>query len=206
MTADYNLTAVEIQLHSTGKGKGVDMNQGECVRHYVNALIGWVELRVSNRAVRSVRFIEEPEFPQLASTSAVMEQLVLELDSYFMGNLKVFSIQLEEQPGTPFQRRVWEKLQEIPYGETRSYSAVAQTAGNPNAARAVGLANGSNIIPIIIPCHRVIKSDGSLGGYGPGPHIKKKLLELEGIELVTRRAGKTVQQSPSSVSGSGFAV
>jgi O-6-methylguanine DNA methyltransferase len=82
-----------------------------------------------------------------------------------------------------FQRKVWEQLTEIPFGETRSYAQVAAATGNPRAARAVGSANKRNQIPILIPCHRVVHADGSLGGYNSGIHIKKALLELEGVSL-----------------------
>ena len=81
--------------------------------------------------------------------------------------------------GTPFQRRVWDALLEIPYGETTSYGEIARRIGQPQASRAVGLANGSNPLPIIIPCHRVIGSNGSLTGYGGGLPIKQQLLALE---------------------------
>jgi len=82
--------------------------------------------------------------------------------------------------GTDFQKRCWQELLKIPYGETRSYAAIARAIGNPAAVRAVGLANGQNPIAIIVPCHRVIGSDGSLTGYGGGLETKRKLLELEG--------------------------
>ena len=81
--------------------------------------------------------------------------------------------------GTPFQRRVWEALSEIPYGETSTYGELARRVGRPSASRAVGLANGRNPIAIIVPCHRVIGSDGSLTGYGGGLERKRHLLELE---------------------------
>ena len=85
--------------------------------------------------------------------------------------------------GTPFQLSVWKRLCEIPYGETISYGELARRVGNPNASRAVGLANGSNPIPIVIPCHRVIGSNGKLTGYGGGLPIKEKLLALERRQL-----------------------
>lgn len=85
--------------------------------------------------------------------------------------------------GTPFQRKVWGALRQIPYGQTRSYAWVAQRIGKPKAARAVGAACGANPIPVIIPCHRVVASDGSLGGYTAGLAWKKKLLRLEGVAV-----------------------
>jgi methylated-DNA-[protein]-cysteine S-methyltransferase len=92
--------------------------------------------------------------------------------------LRTFDFPLAPQ-GTPFQQQVWRALCDIPYGETTSYGELARRIGNPNAVRAVGLANGSNPIAIIIPCHRVIGSNGSLTGYGGGLPIKKALLALE---------------------------
>jgi O-6-methylguanine DNA methyltransferase len=83
--------------------------------------------------------------------------------------------------GTPFQRRVWRALLDIPYGETRSYAEVAAAIGRPSAVRAVGFANGANPVPLIVPCHRVVGSDGTLTGYGGGLPLKQRLLELEGV-------------------------
>ena len=93
------------------------------------------------------------------------------------------SISRSRPQGTPFQLAVWNRLCEIPYGETISYGELARRIGNPNASRAVGLANGSNPIPIVIPCHRVIGSNGKLTGYGGGLPIKEKLLALERRQL-----------------------
>ena len=104
--------------------------------------------------------------------------VVRELRDYFSGQLHDFFIPLDMQ-GTPFQKIVWQALQTIPYGETRSYADVARLIGKPRACRAVGGANGSNPVPIIVPCHRVIASDGKLIGYGGGLDRKTILLELE---------------------------
>ena len=101
-----------------------------------------------------------------------------ELDDYFAGKLRIFKSRLAFE-GTPFQRQVWTELCRIPYGETISYMELARRIGNPQAVRAVGLANGANPIAIIVPCHRVIGANGSLTGYGGGLPIKKALLALE---------------------------
>jgi methylated-DNA-[protein]-cysteine S-methyltransferase len=115
--------------------------------------------------------------------SVLTDRAAKQLEEYFAGKRREFDVPLSAQ-GTYFQRFVWEKLQGIPYGETRSYGQVAQMIGNPKASRAVGMANNKNPIWIIIPCHRVIGADGSLTGYGGGLDVKKKLLELEiGKEL-----------------------
>ena len=101
------------------------------------------------------------------------------LKAYFQGKQVDFDFPLDLSCGTPFQILVWNKLREIPYGEGRSYKWVAEQIGHPRAARAVGMANNKNPSPPVIPCHRVIGSDGSLTGYASGLHIKKYLLEME---------------------------
>jgi AraC family transcriptional regulator of adaptative response/methylated-DNA-[protein]-cysteine methyltransferase len=107
-----------------------------------------------------------------------MQQVKTELDDYFDNNLRQFTIPIEA-PGTEFQESVWQALQHIPYGEMRSYAAIAEEIGQATAVRAVGRANGDNRIAIIIPCHRVVGSDGELTGYGGGLWRKKYLLSLE---------------------------
>lgn len=101
-----------------------------------------------------------------------------QLEAYFAAELKEFTLELHLH-GTPFQRSVWEQLLRIPYGETRSYGELAAALGNPGASRAVGLANGKNPISIIVPCHRVVGSNGSLTGYGGGLERKQRLLDFE---------------------------
>lgn len=111
-----------------------------------------------------------------------MRETIRQLKAYFAGELEEFDLPLAPE-GTAFQLKVWENLCDIPFGETISYGELARRIGNPNASRAVGLANGSNPIPIIIPCHRVIGSNGKLTGYGGGLPIKEKLLALERKQL-----------------------
>ena len=101
-----------------------------------------------------------------------------QLDAYFDGELTRFDLPLAPH-GSEFQQRVWAALQEIPYGQTESYGELAERIGSPGGARAVGLANGKNPISIVIPCHRVVGSDGSLTGYGGGLDRKRQLLDLE---------------------------
>jgi methylated-DNA-[protein]-cysteine S-methyltransferase len=102
-----------------------------------------------------------------------------QLDEYFAGERTSFDLALDPQ-GTPFQRRVWFALADIPYGKTTSYAELARRVGSPKAFRAVGQANGKNPLAVILPCHRVINSDGSIGGYGGGLPMKRQLLALEG--------------------------
>ena len=108
--------------------------------------------------------------------------IMAELDAYFAGDLREFSIPLDLQ-GTEFQRRVWELLLPIPYGETKSYGQIASALGRPKASRAVGQAIGTNPVAIIVPCHRVIGASGGLVGYGGGLHRKQALLDLEAGNL-----------------------
>jgi methylated-DNA-[protein]-cysteine S-methyltransferase len=115
---------------------------------------------------------------ELNREDAVLAEAREELTAYYAGTLQEFKVPLAPQ-GTPFQQRVWKALLEIPFGETQSYGQLARRIGSPNASRAVGLANGRNPISIIIPCHRVIGSSGSLVGYGGGLPRKRWLLDHE---------------------------
>lgn len=108
-----------------------------------------------------------------------LKQEIEILRKYFQGKQVSFDFPLDLGQGTPFQKRVWKKLQEIPYGEYRSYKWIAEQIGQPQAARAVGMANNQNPLPPVIPCHRVIGSNGKLVGYASGLHIKRHLLEME---------------------------
>jgi len=114
-----------------------------------------------------------------ASRTAEVRQ---QLAEYFAGQRREFDLPLAPR-GTPFERSVWDELRRIPFGETRSYADIARALGKPAATRAVGRANGANPIPIVVPCHRVIGSNGSLTGFGGGLDTKARLLELEGLTL-----------------------
>jgi methylated-DNA-[protein]-cysteine S-methyltransferase len=120
--------------------------------------------------------------PRWHDDAEPLRETIRQLRAYFAGELETFDLALAPE-GTPFQLAVWNRLREIPYGETISYGELARRLSNPNASRAVGLANGSNPIPIVIPCHRVIGSNGKLTGYGGGLPIKEKLLALERRQL-----------------------
>jgi methylated-DNA-[protein]-cysteine S-methyltransferase len=111
--------------------------------------------------------------------NVLLRETTRQLEAYFAGDLKIFELPLDMQ-GTAFQTRVWDELLRIPYGETRSYMQVAVAIGAAHAVRAVGAANGANPVPIVVPCHRVIGTNGKLTGYGGGLPLKKRLLELEG--------------------------
>jgi methylated-DNA-[protein]-cysteine S-methyltransferase len=139
-----------------------------------------IRLVASKSGLRAVQFhpFREPQ-GERNDTNMWMNQATEELRAYFAGGLRVFSVPLDME-GTEFQLNVWNRLTKIPYGETRSYAQVAEAVGRPKAVRAVGAANGSNPVAIIVPCHRVIGSNGKLTGYGGGLPLKKRLLELEG--------------------------
>ena len=108
-----------------------------------------------------------------------------EFHLYFSGKLKKFSLKPDLRQGTQFQQRVWEKLTSIPFGKTQSYQWLATAIGQPKAFRAAGNANGKNPIPVIAPCHRVIRKNGELGGFTGGTHLKQYLLDLEAKSYAT---------------------
>ena len=110
--------------------------------------------------------------------TAVTNLAATQLQEYLAGQRRMFDVPLAPS-GTPFQQEVWRALELIPYGETRTYSQVAESIGRPGAARAVGSANNANPIPIIIPCHRVVPASGGVGGYAYGQEMKRMLLKLE---------------------------
>ena len=121
-----------------------------------------------------------PHAPQdaLLTETPLILRAFAQLEEYFRGERPGFDLPLDAR-GTPFQRRCWQALLEIPYGQTRTYAQQAQAVGSPRACRAVGIATHRNPLPILIPCHRVVGADGSLTGYAGGLGIKEKLLEIE---------------------------
>lgn len=117
-----------------------------------------------------------------------------QLTAYFEGTLRTFDLPIAPV-GTAFQQQVWQRLLTIPYGTTASYRDIARGIGKPTACRAVGMANGRNPIPVIIPCHRVIGADATLTGYGGGLHLKEGLLKIEGLRIRHDRNGKDCLES-----------
>jgi len=152
----------------------------------IDSPIGQLLLVADDAGLRRIDFVDgrHPARPEATweSDPAPLRETVRQLEAYFAGKLESFELRLAPE-GTSFQLAVWKRLCEIPYGKTISYGELARRIGNPNASRAVGLANGSNPIPIVIPCHRVIGSNGKLTGYGGGLPIKEKLLALERRQL-----------------------
>jgi methylated-DNA-[protein]-cysteine S-methyltransferase len=151
---------------------------------YWDSPVGPLLIAGDDSALRFVGFPKggKPEKPEPGWTESaprgVLAEAVKQLREYFAGRRTQFDLPLAPE-GTAFQRAVWRCLEEIPYGKTISYAELARRVGNPKAARAVGSANGKNHLPIVIPCHRVIAADGTLGGFGGGLPTKTHLLDLE---------------------------
>ncbi len=143
---------------------------------YYQSPIGLIWLEEDNGCVSALRFANERL--ENESDTPLLKECEKQLSEYFAGKRKDFDLPLA-QSGTSFQEQAWEYMANIPYGKTVSYKEESVAIGKPKACRAVGSANGKNNIAIIVPCHRVIASDGSLGGYAYGIEIKKKLLALE---------------------------
>ena len=156
--------------------------------HEIDSPIGALLLVGTEHALARVHFQAGPQPLQPAkdwrSAAAPFEKARAQLMEYFCGARRSFDLPLAPQ-GTPFQLLVWRELAKIPYGETVSYAEIAHRLGLEKGARAVGLANGANPLPIIVPCHRVIGADGTLTGFGGGLHIKRALLVLEGAPCVS---------------------
>lgn len=119
--------------------------------------------------------------PRMLEAPTALDEARRELDLYFEGKLDRFDLPLDWQLSSGFRRRVLRAIDRIPYGQTRSYTEMARRAGNERAVRAAGTACGSNPIPLVVPCHRVLRTGGALGGYGGGLPMKRALLELEGV-------------------------
>lgn len=159
-TAEFETPIGTLRIASTQTG----LAHLELPRSNGRGFAGWL-----SRYVPEAR--REPAF-------APQREAVRQILDYLAGKRRDFELPLDLR-GTPFQLQVWKELARIPYGETRSYGDVARAIGNPGAVRAVGLANGSNPLPLVIPCHRVIAAGGRIGGYGGGLELKRRLLAME---------------------------
>ncbi len=141
---------------------------------------GYISIIGNKRAIRNIVFGEK-----ISNKERINPLWIKEIKEYLKGKRKKFDIPIILN-GSPFEKSVWEKVREIPYGRTATYKQIAEKLGNKNLARAVGNALSRNPIPIIIPCHRVIKSDGSLGGFTGGIHWKKFLLTIERKNIISK--------------------
>jgi len=139
--------------------------------------VGVLYLTFSGKYLTAVSFSKPADIAY--KKGGVPKSFLKEMASYFNGTNSEFTPEIKFMSGTDFERKVWDCLKRIPYGETRTYGWVAEKAGNPAATRAVGRALSKNPVAIVLPCHRVIESDGSTGGYSSGVNIKIRLLELE---------------------------
>jgi len=148
--------------------------------------LGRLELESDGTALLRIRLPGERPRPAdgrpRRSDPDAFTAVIAQLDEYFAGTRRTFDLPLAPA-GTPFQQRVWALLREIPWGQTISYAELARRSGNPAASRAVGAANGRNPLPIVVPCHRVIGSNGALTGYAGGLEAKRTLLAVEGIAV-----------------------
>jgi methylated-DNA-[protein]-cysteine S-methyltransferase len=157
----------------------------QLVRSMLETPVGRLQLAVDHRGVLAEILLPNRTpvagsvEPAPAAAKRGLDAVREQLGEYFAGKRRAFDLQLQPR-GSQFEIQVWMKLLSVPYGTTTSYGAIAAELGLSNGARAVGRANGANPIPIVIPCHRVIGSDGSLTGYGGGLPLKRALLELEG--------------------------
>ena len=156
----------------------VDKGLGGVVHFVYESPIGRVLISSDGGFVTAVKYSIPDGFDLQSAGDAITSLAALQLDEYFAGKRRVFDLPLRLD-GTSFQRSVWEELQRIPYGQTRTYGQVAQSIGNPKASRAVGSANNRNPVSIIVPCHRVVGSGGALVGYAGGLDAKQMLLDLE---------------------------
>lgn len=145
-------------------------------RDLYKSKIGLLEIIADEKNLLIVRKIDLLD--SNINKNTITNEVKKQLESYFNKRLKKFDLPLNPG-GSDFNKKVWNELINIPFGEVRNYKQIAKNIGNPNAYRAVGNANNKNPILIIIPCHRIIKSDGSIGGYRLGEDIKKQLLDLE---------------------------
>lgn len=148
------------------------------LKTYYDSKVGILEIEGTEKAITKVNFSDKKKIKSDSNLPPILKKCLKQLDEYFKGKRQNFSLELQLE-GTDFQKKVWEQLQRIPYGETASYKDVAVAIGNEKAVRAVGGANGMNNIAIIIPCHRVIGADGNLVGFGGGLWRKVWLLNHE---------------------------
>jgi len=148
------------------------------MRRVIDSPIGRLTLVADEDIITGLYFGDVADSQSYGYSHRVLDQCERELEAYFKGELMKFSVPVDAR-GTPFRERVWEVLRRIPYGVTVSYKDVAARMGSPKAVRAVGGANHNNPVSIIIPCHRVVGSNGSLTGYGGGMEAKRWLLEME---------------------------
>jgi methylated-DNA-[protein]-cysteine S-methyltransferase len=155
---------------------------------YLDTPVGTLRLVSNGAQLVNIEFeCQHSANDDIEIRDAVLAVCADQLTGYFAGQRRHFELPLAAR-GTPFQQSVWDALSDIPYGAVRSYRDIARTIGNPAAVRAVGAANGRNPLPIVVPCHRVIGSNGTLTGFAGGLEVKRFLLDLEGAAGTSRHA------------------
>ncbi|WP_160692196.1 methylated-DNA--[protein]-cysteine S-methyltransferase [Clostridium sp. C2-6-12] len=146
---------------------------------YYDTKIGRMEIEENGEAITRIHYVpKDIEKVTNGEETALLKEAIKQLNEYFEGKRSGFDLPLAPE-GTEFQKKVWNALREIPFGETKSYGEIAKIIGNEKASRAVGMANNKNPIMIVIPCHRVIGANGKLVGYAAGLEVKESLLNLE---------------------------
>ncbi|MBK0404170.1 methylated-DNA--[protein]-cysteine S-methyltransferase [Adhaeribacter sp. BT258] len=157
----------------------------ENIQHaFLETPLGWLQISGTEEGITAVTFLDENPTVSFAEIPACLQNCYHQLSEYFKGERRKFELLLVPT-GTDFQQKVWQHLNAIPFGKTRSYLEVALQLGEPTYTRAVGSANGKNPLAIVVPCHRVIGANGSLTGYAGGLWRKKWLLQFEGITKQT---------------------
>jgi methylated-DNA-[protein]-cysteine S-methyltransferase len=154
------------------------MNNEQSV--YLNSPVGCLKITATETHLRSVSKVPGESLEPQEPTNPILKETVKQLHEYFHADRQTFDLPLKQE-GTPFQEKVWAELLKVPYGQSISYMELAARIGHPSAYRAVGNANGKNRICIIVPCHRIVQANGSLGGYAYGLEMKSLLLIMERV-------------------------
>ena len=150
--------------------------------HYYHSPIGILKITAEEEHITGLS-LEPQGRLQRGAPTPLLQEACRQLAEYFSGKRTTFDLQIKYTKGTLFQHSVWNALRNIPYGEIRSYEDIAVAIGNPKAVRAIGQANHNNPMLLLVPCHRVINKNGTIGGFGCGVEVKKQLLQLEGLKI-----------------------
>lgn len=147
--------------------------------NFLKTPVGWLAITTSETALQKIDFLKtKPRQSASTKQPSILKKTTKQLEEFFQGQRKVFDLDLDLK-GTDFQKKVWKALMKVPFGKTLSYKDIAKKVGNDKASRAIGMANNKNPIPLVIPCHRILGSNGKLVGYAPGVDKKEWLLNLE---------------------------
>ena len=155
------------------------------IRDFIPSPVGFWPIEANSETITAIKFTAEKPL-WTPNPSKITKQATQQLTQYFNNNLEEFDLPLNTLGYSPFYKSVWKAVSDIPFGKTASYSDLAITINNPKSVRAVGLANGKNPFPVVVPCHRIIGKDKSLTGYASGLKVKKWLLEREGTIAVQK--------------------